>query len=255
MKALKQIVFLGTLLLTACASLPEVNIDPSKFNGGGQNIFTTTHTKEKQFSFFTKEDQATQAAVSAIASIPILGVLGAGLAGGTAGAIGEAAKESRLGFKIDQFSKTNNIHDPKFVIEKTIVVELAKKYNLIYSGSAETAIDAGASLEEIISKNTNYPYLLDVTTKHWALNEREADKFSMKYSATLSLIETANKVVLAQGLCSYESQTGVIDLQKLKINDISEFNNEIALAVASCVKQFSEKNLSLKLASKLDATR
>ena len=246
MKIWNHIVLSATALLTACATVPDVNIDPSKFNGGGGDIATTKHAKEKQFFLFTKEDQATQAAVSGLAAIPVLGVLGAAIAGGTAGAIGGAVKDSRLGFTVDQFSKTNGIVDPKVSIEKTIVAELARQYNLVYAESAQAVVDKGSNFEDMISKNSGYPYILDVTTTRWMLHEGETDKFSMKYSAKMSLIETGNKRIIAQGSCTYESPSAVIELPKLRMNDLGQFNSEITYAVDACVKQFSEKNLALK---------
>jgi hypothetical protein len=248
MKFLNHTVILGAALLTGCATLPDVNIDAAKFNGGGKNLATTQHAKARYFYFFTKADQTAQATASAIASMPIIGVLGAGIAGGTAGAVAQAANESRFGFTSEQFSKTNGIVDPKITIEKILAVELAKQYNLTNQGSARTAIESGSRLEELVSKNSEYPYVLDVSTKRWMLHEGQTDKFSLKYSVNMALIDTEKKTSIAQGSCLYESPADIIEFEKLKANNLSQFNGAMASAVDSCVKQFSEKNLALKIA-------
>ena len=246
MKAKIIVVLSNVVLLTACAGVPEVSIDPAKFNGHGQNIATTTHTKEREFSLYTKGDQVAAATAAAMGAIPIFGVLGAALAAGTVSAVGSAVKSARLGFTIEDYSKENNITDPKNAIEKAIVTDLAKKYNLTYSGSAKMATDGGAKLEDIVTTNPDYPYVLDVTTTRWVLTEGETDQFSMNYSAALLLVEKENKTVVAQGACNYQSGKADIDLPKLKSNDTTQFKNETELAVQACVQQFSEKYLALK---------
>lgn len=243
MRIQNVVVVSGFAMLTACAGVQEVSIDPSTFNGGGKNIATTMHSKDGEFSFFTKGDQTAAAVAGAMGAIPIFGVLGAAIAGGTVGAVGQAVKNSRIGFSIDEYSKANNIVDPKNAIEKAIAANMATRYNVSYSGSARTAIDKGASVENVISANQEYPYVLDVTTTRWVLSEGETDLFSLSYSARMLLADTTSKTVLAQGQCNYNSAKSVIELPKLKTNDVSQLNSEMELAVSACVQQISEKYL------------
>jgi len=254
-KTLNAFVLLIPALLTACA-VQEVRLESEKFQAAGKNMTSSTHTKDMQFYFNTIGDQRAAAVAAAAGAIPVFGVLGAAIAGGTIGAIGAATKSARFGeFTVEKIAKDNSIVDPKFAIEKTLTDEMTKKYKIVYSGNAGTAVASNANLDDLVASNPTSPYILDVSTVRWVLTEGKEDEFAMNYSAKLTLVDTANKAIVAQGICAYNSTKTVVELPKLKANDASQFNSEITAAVSTCIDQFSTKTLVLKDAPAVSASR
>jgi hypothetical protein len=238
-------ILVGVLLISGCASNPQVKLSSTFSPKAGGAISATVHEKDKQITIFSTENQTALAAASAAGAIPIFGLLGAIVVGGTIGATAELAKNARLGFTSEQLAKEHSLEDPKLKIEKILIGEIAKQFQLELAEVPMKMTKSGPSLEEIVQQHPTTPYIVDITTTKLMIKELGSEKFQFQYAAKMMFIDTKSGQLLASGNCKYESPTATIDLKKLQDKTIDQLQSEITLAVDSCVHTLRGNSLGV----------
>ena len=144
--------------------------------------------------------------------------------------------------------KTNNIPDPAISISMELMEMLAGHHNMkIITGN--NSVIRKDNLTSVISTYGGVDYLVDVKTVHWMFEFYPENwiRYRVVYAATLRLIDTNNKSVVAETLCRSTQGDDKNPPSKTKLidNNAELLKSYLNKAAADCIEVFSKDILKL----------
>lgn len=144
--------------------------------------------------------------------------------------------------------KNNELQDPASSIGFELLKSLSKKYNIEIIES-EKYVESN-KVSDIIIAHPGVDWILDIETINWnfkPFSKPHRNRYRITYEAKLRLIDTRDKTIVAEGLCSNPSDLtglspGYIELVK---NDAERLKYELDLATYNCIDMFKYDILKL----------
>lgn len=257
------LVLLVTVVLTNCSRNKDMVLSiENKTNVNGKSLLVVDRNPPSFYAITNSR------AFNSVQSYSYDGIAGAG--GGYSIAANAAASHinamNRLNFffseenkeRGEKIIKDNNIKDPGSIIRESILESFKKKYNpkSVDHGDFYRAVNYRESyVNDVPSLSKHYKdfdLILDVGTSYWSTSDfgsQNPPQFSVSYQATLRLIDTKNKKVIARGSCANLAprvHNPAPTYEKLLSNKAKIIKLELDAQTKECVKKFKSEILDLK---------
>ena len=168
---------------------------------------------------------------------------GKALTGGLFGVVGGVIAESSMNSDGNKIVSENQIKDPADYISEQLVSELASKYQLnqinVNNGTLKND-----DVQNISNLYKDADYVLDIRTVDWrTLPGHVGNRYRVIYSTKLRLIDTNERTVVAEGLCSKNPKNSDPDYSydDLMGNNAEKLKSQLKERADYCVGLFKKE--------------
>jgi hypothetical protein len=213
---LKKLVIVSSLLLCGCVSIQNIPMEAAVSEEMKGKALIVSKREKPDFAAMTP-------AAPVFALIGGLAMIGVG----------------------NGIVRSNNIEDPADYIAAALSADLRTKYDLQVSPSLmPVSTDEVAQLPK---GSSGADLLLDVRTINWAFVYFPTtwNRYRVRYSARLRLVDIKNGRVLVEGKCSRmpEEEASAPSYDELLANGAQRLKAELRKAADYCIDEFSVKTL------------